>query len=363
VSSISPSRSGLSDLGITMPISGKPEIGREKEEGVGTRDKPEHDEEWCIWLSKQSSPKKKVTAPRTPSCSDLIRAPTSFCLFQKPHHPQHRLLTAMTDDVRGFCGERAVVFGSGEDKGASGWRYSGPAGRFRWKAVLIVLAGCYLGLQHLAGTQTHHFRLSLSVETPDGVRTASSVLKVTYRWVQTLGSGPATGYDLKGEAVFLDLGQGRNIIMLLAHGPTGDSVDAIAWLPTSALLGLPSGWSAFEALANGGKKLAGSTELKPPLIPTIITFSDLKDPATARVITPEDYGYLFGAGTRFKGVKLEMVPVGIWPLNLIGITGTPVTRGIEGKMAFLTTQPEPLRRVIHDMPPRFQTGFSQFIRE
>jgi hypothetical protein len=285
----------------------------------------------------------------------------------------------MTDDASGFCGEFAVS----EDKKTTGWRYSGPAGRFRWKAVLIVLVACYLGLQYLAGTQTHHFRLSLSVETPDGVRTASSVLKVTYRWVQTLGAGPAAGYDLKGEAVFLDLGQGRNIIMLLAHGPTGDGIDAIAWLPTSALLGLPAGWSAFEGLANGGKKLTGSTELKPPLIPTLVTFTDLNNPASAKVVyatgvdgirtaqsyygsgivLTDDFARTFGPGHAFKRATLEMVPVGWWPFNLIGVTGTPVSRGIEAKVPFLVTQREPLRRVIRDMPPRFQTGFSQFIRE
>jgi hypothetical protein len=208
------------------------------------------------------------------------------------------------------------------------------------RAVLgIVGATPLAGCDALGGDiGTYRFRLSLAVTTPDGERTASSVLEVTYRWVPTLGAGLSAGYSLKGEAVFLDLGQSRNIVMLLAHGPTGDGVDAMAWLPTSALLGLPAGWSAAEGLARGGKTLAGSTELKPPLIPTIVSFSDLNDPKTARVITPEDYGYLFGPGTRFKGVTLEMVPVGWWPFNLIGDTGTPVTRGIEAKMPALMAQ-------------------------
>jgi hypothetical protein len=222
------------------------------------------------------------------------------------------------------------------------------------------LSGCGVLGEHVG---TYRFRLSLTVMTPEGERTASSVLQVAYSLGQTLGMGFAAHYVLNGEAVFLDLGQSRNVVMLLAHGPMGEGVDAIAWLPTSALLGLPAGWSAAEGLARGGKTLEGKAELKPPLIPTIVTFTDLKDPATARVITPEDYGYLFGPGYAFKRATLEMVPVGIWPLNLIGITGTPVTRGIEGKVPFLTTQREPLRRVTRDMPPRFQTEYHQFIRE
>jgi hypothetical protein len=42
---------------------------------------------------------------------------------------------------------------------------------------------------------------------------------------------------------------------------------------------------------------------------------------------------------------------------------TPLTKGIEGKLPLLVTHREQLRRMIQNMPPRYQPGFSQFIRE
>ncbi|MEQ1648013.1 MAG: hypothetical protein ABL901_16940 [Hyphomicrobiaceae bacterium] len=47
----------------------------------------------------------------------------------------------------------------------------------------------------------------------------------------------------------------------------------------------------------------------------------------------------FGGGYAFKRALVEIVPSGIWPLsaldlpfNLLGLTGTPVTRGIEKRL-------------------------------
>ncbi len=72
-------------------------------------------------------------------------------------------------------------------------------------------------------TYVHHFRLTVEVETPEGTKSASSVLKAVYvespKWVPqntSLSSG------LHGEAVFVDLGGGKNIVALLALGANGE---------------------------------------------------------------------------------------------------------------------------------------------
>lgn len=62
-------------------------------------------------------------------------------------------------------------------------------------------------------------------------------------------------------------------------------------------------------------------------------------------------------------VALEMVPVGMWPLNLVSLWGTPITKGIKRQVPFLVSHREQLRNVQQNMPPRFQTGFLQFVHE
>ena len=220
-------------------------------------------------------------------------------------------------------------------------------------AGAAALGGCDYFTGRDAGA--YRMRLTLAVETPEGPRQASGVIEIAYSMVLNFnGGGQMSREDVRGEAVFLDLGQGRNLVLLLLFDP---------YLPTQALFGR-AGFNAVETLLQG-RKLEGSVELRPDLIPTLVTFTNLADPASARVVEPTDAGFAsaFGPGFRLARVTLEMVPAGVWPFNLVGLSGTPVTRGIEGKVAFLTTHREPLRRVSRDMPPRFQTEFWQFIRE
>jgi hypothetical protein len=231
-------------------------------------------------------------------------------------------------------------------------------GVVRLALVLVTLAT----LLHLSGCLgknlgTYRFRLTLSVNTPEGIREASGVMEASYGITPVIGRGEVSTHRLKGEAVFLDLGQGRNLVMLLSHGPEGDYGDQMAWLPTTALLKKGWGMASAEALA-AGRKLEGSVVLIPALIPTITTFTDINDTATARIVYAtgvgaeyrdpltmqpkrEPYavvdaiGDTFGAGYSFRHVRLEMVSAGLWPLNLVGLTGTKVTREIDKRITWI----------------------------
>jgi hypothetical protein len=114
-----------------------------------------------------------------------------------------------------------------------------------------------------------------------------------------------------------------------------------------------------------GRKLEGSVELRPDLIPTLVSFSDLSDPASARVVPPTDAGFAaaFGPGFRLARVTLEMVPAGVWPFNRVGLSGTPVTRGIEGKMPQLIRRLEEDRKIFRTFGPNdpYLAQLGQFI--
>jgi hypothetical protein len=180
----------------------------------------------------------------------------------------------------------------------------------------------------------HRFRITLAVTTPDGVKAGSSVWAVTCS--EPLPGGLSTmtgGCSTVGEAVFVDLGQGRNLIGLMAFGPRGEQVDVYdlaarafdyADVPRNRDGNLRAPWYSYAPLWQGSRALSGNN------IPTLVSFTDLDNPASARVVMPNQPGFdsAFGADYRLEQVTLEMVPAGVWPLNLVGLSGTLVTSKI-----------------------------------
>lgn len=224
------------------------------------------------------------------------------------------------------------------------WRFR-PRGVWPW--VVLALVGLVLYVAKPPPTIRNRFRLTVEIDTPTGVKSASNVYE--YRAAQ-MTTGPWAN-RVEGDAVFVDLGEGRHIIAILAHGERGEWVDkfAIAW---------------FEAYKTDTRVTAamGPRELTEFNIPTLVTFGDIRDPKTARVIyawgrkiemspsgaVPHDRGpelkiddiaTVFGGGYSFKRAWVEVVPAGYWPFselglpfNFLGLTGTPVTRGIEKRL-------------------------------
>jgi hypothetical protein len=118
---------------------------------------------------------------------------------------------------------------------------------------------------------------------------------------------------IKGEAIFVDLGHGKNLIALLGWGQVGEDEDKIVHLISAALAPHVRGDWKEEC------KLRGRGDLPSSYFPTLITFSDLKNPATAKVVNPVDLAATFGSGYSLRRITLET-------------TSDAVTRGIEKKL-------------------------------
>lgn len=227
----------------------------------------------------------------------------------------------------------------------------------KWLIVIGAALGAFVWWNIATSETQARYRLTLTVETPLGERSGSSVIEVLMPTGSGRGLLPHVTINprVRGEAVFVDLGAGKNIVMLLAHGPRGEGVDAMASLPMRAM---GATWDTQH-------KLTGSVSLTGDLIPTLVTFSDLTDPASARVVEPTDAGFAsaFGPGFRLARVTLEMVPVGVWPFNRVGLSGTPVTRGIEGKMPQLIRRLEEDRKIFRTFGPNdpYLAQLGQFI--
>jgi hypothetical protein len=190
-------------------------------------------------------------------------------------------------------------------------------------------------------THRVRYRITVETDTPQGVRSGSSVvevLSVIPRFIP-IPSNSAINQYVRGEAAFVDLGEGRQVIALLASGPRAEDSDWPIYV-----------WQAFgnQRIEDVWDKLSparAALALPPQWLPTLVTFTDIADPASARVVAPTPQGFeaSFGAGYALRAITLRYVDPGlrithIWPFNRWDggwpqwLFGEPVTRGIEQRL-------------------------------
>ncbi|MBX9829242.1 MAG: hypothetical protein K2Y27_30180 [Xanthobacteraceae bacterium] len=186
-------------------------------------------------------------------------------------------------------------------------------------ALLILLgAGVYVGYHFIFPEYTNRFRLVIEVETPEGLKSGSSVIQTSF-W-ESGGWGPveARGVrgEAKGEAVFVDLGKGQFVIGILGWGAKGQDQDKIFGLTRAALArGKKVAW-------RDEYKLKGRGDLPQEYVPTFVTFSDRKLPVTVSVVERDDFERAFRPGVRFRRAFLET-------------TDAPISRTLAAKLPWL----------------------------
>jgi hypothetical protein len=198
----------------------------------------------------------------------------------------------------------------------------------RWTGLGLLFVALLVGDQIRLGRPEYKYRLTVEVETPQGATSASGVMSVhPNRGYGGTGSG---GTRTKGDAVFVDLGDKRNLVMLLLHDASKANTDGMNYLPITAFAGTGRRVSFREV-----SQQRAPVPVPGDAIPLMISFTDPADPGTARLVRPDDLSAIFGEGFRLRGVTLSVVPAGWWPLDFGGALGEPVTRGIERKLPWL----------------------------
>jgi hypothetical protein len=204
---------------------------------------------------------------------------------------------------------------------------------FKWIGPIGLLAALVIGDQIRINRPGHKYRLAVEVETPEGVKSAAGVLSVH----------PDRGYSrhgstlTKGDAVWVDLGGGKNLVALLAHiDDKGLELDGMNFVALRAFNA-----AGRKTTFNAMNQMTGTAPVTATLIPVLAAFSDVGDPATMRVVKPDDLEATYGKGFGLRGVTVEAVPNGIWPLDFGGPLGEPVTRGIEAKLPWWSRPGDP----------------------
>ncbi len=238
-------------------------------------------------------------------------------------HPQGRSPHERSDmRARGEVGPgfrlRAIRATLASNKAASTAHF------MKWLLVAIAVLGASYAAYTIAyPTYSYRWRITIEVDTASGTRTGSSVLETTtiqYPAWLTLGAN-SSNTSVRGEAVFVDLGNGRNLVALLALGPHAEDGRAVFFAPRSFFAvreGHPSyvRWSKELSTMTGRRPYAGDKR------PTLVTFTNPDDPATLREVPFDDPQSVLGQDVR---------SVRAW----IDLTRDPVTKGLEAKLPWI----------------------------
>ncbi len=198
---------------------------------------------------------------------------------------------------------------------------------FKWFGPIALLAVLVIGDQIRINRPGHKYRLTVEVETPQGLKSGSSVLAVH----------PDRGYSrggltrTVGDAVFVDLGGVKNLVALLAHIDKNLVLDDINYVALRAYTAAGGKRASFNQMS----LLTGIVPVKGALIPVLVTFTDPANPGSAKVVSPDDTEAVLGKGYRLRELTAEVVPNGFWPVDFGGVLGEPVTRGISAKLPWL----------------------------
>ena len=199
-----------------------------------------------------------------------------------------------------------------------------PQGMIRTILMVVVvfigvsLGYCYFGLAQY----TWHQKMTLEVEVDGQLYTGASVVKVTVQESEPLTKqlGYPLHFGATGEAAYVELPGNRYLFALLGGGPSnsGPQTNAVNIFEDR----LPQrGIERFAVLSTSRFK----TEIPESQYPLLVTFTDLTDPTTVKVVDPENLAATFGPGVSLKRLTLE-------------ITDEPVTEGkIESVLGWLKT--------------------------
>jgi hypothetical protein len=187
----------------------------------------------------------------------------------------------------------------------------------RWLVLISCTAlALWLGWRWFSPSCTYNYRLTLEAQTPQGVSSGASVIQLTNvgrRFVPGFG---ARGYvRITGEAVYVDLGGGKNLFVSLTDVASGRPIDPSTVDGALDAGSLPAKIFNFMFGPLGGPALCKAAEaamargpVEVPFVnlPTTVTFRDINNPLSVELVDPRSLSSSFGAGYSLKSAKIAI---------------------------------------------------------
>ena len=183
--------------------------------------------------------------------------------------------------------------------------------RFVW--VLLGLAGLVGGTSY-AGifSDSWRYRMTVTVETPEGIKTGSAVREVKVIKGLKLTPQMLPEIEVKGEAVVVDLGK-RGVLFMLVDGDYGADI-------------------LFKMFPGEDKK--GKITLTPEQYPMFAMLKDLNNPMTVEQVCEKTFCEKVQWATGRKTIDFDQLGVSVKEVT-IEITREPVTWGIDKRLPWL----------------------------
>jgi len=202
----------------------------------------------------------------------------------------------------------------------------------KWIIAAAMLGAIWLAWNVAYPSGTWRYKITVEVETPEGIKTGLAVREVTFqRMPHPLPHMKSASSRLKGEAVVVDLGK-RGVLFALINGYK-IGVDHAELLPFYIFSFPKNGPTSREGLGYYSNLKAGPKELEPQYYPVLVRFRDMNDPKTVEsllemekcpghhgageplCVQKDRFEEAFGEGVKVKAVTIEM-------------TDEPITTGI-----------------------------------
>jgi hypothetical protein len=203
--------------------------------------------------------------------------------------------------------------------------------------ALMMGAGAFLTGCSTLFPMRYRFRMTAEVETPQGLRSGSSVMEVrAAREPMPFAEGHAVSAGLIGEAVAVDIAPRQTMFVLLTNVKSGDMlVGAVtqAFEP-KARLG-DDFLAGVEKLGQRGQR--GRTVVLPPaLYPKLVLFRDMRVSTSVEEVDPNNLSASFGPNVQLRRITLQT-------------TDDSVTHTLRSRLPWLSEYPEPVLNPSHGL--------------
>jgi hypothetical protein len=192
------------------------------------------------------------------------------------------------------------------------------------RGLLGVLAGGAAALLSgcgLSGNFSYRFKMTVEIETPQGVRTGSSVYEVNVAKSSPFMTGNMRNKSVRGEAVAVDIAPGQSLFALLKT--TNRWRDDMAEMSMAALdPEYNNDWLKSAARIASRDGIRSPADVAAGDYPLLVTFADIEDPTSVVQIDPVNLAASFGEDVLLKRIVVE-------------VTNEAVTTGIGARLAWL----------------------------